>query len=113
MEDVVVFTITKYMPENGGSSPKKLIVKRKSFNEVSTYSVCQFDDFESFCQFCNRFKSLHKANDSKLAKHIALYFWKDNYYLVLRNVNTKSTVLKLFYSSLSEFRKASFLFFSF
>lgn len=109
MEDVVVFTITKYMPESCPSNPKKLIVKRKSFNEVSTYSVCQFDSFEDFCQFCNRFKSLHKANNGKLAKNIALYFWKNTYYLVLRNVNVKAPALKLFYSSLTEFRETYFL----
>lgn len=108
MEDVVVFTITKYVPEKSSSSHKKLIVKRKSFQQDSTHSVCQFDTFESFCEFCNNLKSLHNATNDKLAKNIALYFWKDTYYLVLRNVNVKAKTLKLFYSSLAEFREACF-----
>lgn len=110
VDDVVVFTITKYVPEGCSSNKKKLVVKRKSFSQTSNFCVCQFDNFEDFCQFCTSFNSLHKAKGVKLAKNIALYFWKDSYYLVLRNVNLKAPELGLFYSSLAEFRKTCFLF---
>lgn len=104
LEDVFVFTITKYLPEHD-IKKKKLIAKRKSLSKISDQIVCQFEDFNVFCEFCNSIKSLHKSNIGKLSKNIALYLWKDTYYLVLRNVNTKCENLPIFYSTLSEFGK--------
>ena len=102
LEDVLVFTITKFLPDTENKK-KKLVAKRKSFNKAATQSVCQFEDFDTFCEFCNRLKSLHKIDIAKLAKNITLYSWKDSYYLVLRNVDTKYEFIYTFYSVLSEF----------
>lgn len=104
LDDVLVFTITKYLPDSE-TRKKKLVVKRKSFDKTAKLAVCQFENFEVFCQFCNRIKSLHKIEIDKLAKNIALYSWKDSYYLVLRNMNTNYPSINLFYSTLSEFGK--------
>lgn len=104
LEDVFVFTITKFSPDNE-IKKKKLIAKRKSFNTVSNYAICQFQNFDTFCEFCNSIKSLHKIDVTKLAKNIALYEWKHNYYLILKNVNAQYENSRLFYSSLSEFGK--------
>lgn len=101
LDDVFVLTITKYLPDND-SKKKKLIAKRKSFDKMSQHAVCQFANFDIFCEFCN---SLHRIDTNKLAKNIALYLWKDTYYLVLRNINTKYENRNLFYSTLSEFGK--------
>lgn len=104
LEDVLVFTITKYLPVPE-TEKKRLVVKRKSFDKTSKLAVCQFENFEVFCEFCNSIKSLHKIDITKLAKNIALYSWKNSYYLVLRNINTTYEPIKLFYSTLSEFGK--------
>lgn len=104
LEDVLVFTITKFLPDTENKK-KKLVAKRKSFNKASTQSVCKFEDFDTFCEFYNSLKSLHKINMAKLAKNITLYLWKDSYYLVLRNINTKYESIHTFYSVLSEFGK--------
>ena len=104
LEDVFVFTITRYLPEHDGKK-KKLIAKRKSFSTSSNQIVCQFEDFNIFCDFCNSIKSSHKINIGKLSKNIALYLWKDSYYLVLRNINPKYENINIFYSTLSEFGK--------
>lgn len=104
LEDVLVFTITKYLPDSE-TRKKKLVVKRKSFDKTSKLAVCQFENFEVFCEFCNGLKSLHKIEIAKLAKNTALYSWKDSYYLVLRNINTNYQPIHLFYSTLSEFGK--------
>ncbi|MCI8470855.1 MAG: adaptor protein MecA [Clostridia bacterium] len=104
LEDVLVFTITKYLPDSE-TRKKKLVVKRKSFDKTSKLAVCQFENFEVFCEFCNSIKSLHKIEIAKLAKNTALYSWKDSYYLVLRNINTTYPSINLFYSTISEFGK--------
>lgn len=104
LEDVFVFTITKYLPNNDVKK-KKLIAKRKSFSKISKHVICQFENFDTFCEFCNAIKSLHKVSISKLAKNMALYTWKDSYYLILRNTPEKCENMGLFYSSLSEFGK--------
>lgn len=104
LDDIFVLTITKYLPDND-SKKKKLIAKRKSFDKMSQHAICQFANFDIFCEFCNSLNSLHRIDANKLAKNIALYLWKDTYYLVLRNINTKYENSNLFYSTLSEFGK--------
>ncbi len=104
LEDVFVFTITKFSPDNE-SKKKKLIAKRKSFHRQSDYAICQFQTFDAFCEFCNSIKSLHKIEVAKLAKNITLYEWKHNYYLILKHVNIQYENISLFYSILSEFGK--------
>lgn len=104
LDDVFVFTITKYEPDND-LKKKKLIAKRKSFDKINGNAVCRFENFDTFCEFCNALKNLHKFDSSKLAKNITLYLWKNTYYLVLRNINDKYQDINLFYSTLSEFGK--------
>jgi negative regulator of genetic competence, sporulation and motility len=104
LEDIFVFTITKYLPDKD-LKKKKLIIKRKSFDQFSKYAVCQFETFETFVEFCNSLKCIHNFNSNKLAKNIALYFWKDKYYLILRNTNTQYENISFFYSAVSEFGK--------
>lgn len=104
IEDTFVLTITKYSIEPE-TKPKKLIAKRKSFNSMSQQSVCLFENFDTFCKFCNHIKILHKFDSHKFAQNIALYFWKDNYYLVLKNVKVQYKHKEIFYSTLSEFGK--------
>ena len=102
LEDIFVFTITKYLPDYN-SKKKKLIAKRKSFDTNQKHLVCRFENFEVFCEFCNIFHSVHNFESRKLAKNIALYQWKDAYYLIFRDKNTKYEKMHLFYSKLSEF----------
>ncbi len=104
LEDVIVFTITKFLPENNVKK-KKLIAKRKSFDKMTEQAICCFRDFDTFCEFCNAIKNIHKIDYSKLAKHTILYLWQDSYYLVLKNINTKHENISLLYSIFSEFGK--------
>lgn len=104
LEDIVVFTITKFLPDNT-MKKKKLLVKRKSFDKISEQAIYRFHHFDDFCEFCNSLQNLHKIDSKKIAKHITLYLWKDAYYLVLKNINTKYENIDLFHSVLSEFGK--------
>lgn len=103
LDDVFVFTITRYLPDNEINNKKKIIAKRKTFKKPCKLAVCEFQDFEVFCDFCNNIKSLHSLALSKIAKNIALYFWKDSYYLVLKNISPTYDGVNLFFSTLSEF----------
>lgn len=102
LEDIFVFTITKYLPDSD-SKKRKLIAKRKSFDKNQKHVVCRFENFDVFCEFCNAFHDVHNFESKKLAKNIALYQWKDSYYLIFRNMNTKYEKMDLFYAKLSEF----------
>lgn len=104
LEDIFVFTITKYSTDYDFKK-KKLIAKRKSFNKMSQHAICRFENFDAFCEFCSSIKCLHRIDTNKLAKNIALYFWKNTYFLILRNINTNYENINLFYSTLSEFGK--------
>lgn len=104
LEDIFIFTITKYSPDND-MKKKKLTVKRKSFDKISEHVICKFVDFDTFCEFCNAIKHIHKPDNSKLTQNASLYLWKNAYYLILRNINTKYKNMNQFYSTLSEFGK--------
>lgn len=104
LEDVLVFTITKFSIDTE-IKKKKLIAKRKSFPKISKHSICQFETFDAFCEFCTNIKTLHKLDIHELAKNNTLYLWKNNYYLILKNINSKYENIDLFYSTLSEFGK--------
>lgn len=103
-EDMVVFTITKFSPDNN-SKKKKLIAKRKSFDTISKQVICRFESFDVFCEFCNAINNIHKLDINKLVKNAILYLWQDAYYLVLKNINTNSESINLLYSILPEFGK--------
>lgn len=104
LEDVFVFTITRYLPDTD-IKKKKLIARRKPFNKISDLTIYQFESFDIFCEFCNSIKYLHKNDITKLAKNISLYTWKNSYYLILRSIHTKCENFNLLYSTLSEFGK--------
>lgn len=104
LEDIFIFTITKYLPEND-TKKKKLTVKRKSFDKINEHVICQFVNFDTFCEFCNAIKHIHKLDNSKLIQNASLYLWKNTYYLILRNINTKYKNINQFYATLSEFGK--------
>ena len=112
-EDFFVFTITKYVPKNidkGTTSNKKtnarkkLVVRAKSFNNFDTSTICYFENFEVFCEFCEAI-NLHRINFKKLINYSTLYLWKNIYFLILKNIDTSSTNCLLLYSKLSEFGK--------
>lgn len=104
LDDIFVLTITKYLPDSNYKR-KKLIAKRKSFHPINQHIICRFENFDTFCEFCKTFKYLHNVNNGKLAQNIALYLWKNTYYLILRDVNRNYKNINLLYSTLSEFGK--------
>lgn len=111
-DDILVFTITKYIPTENNSSlvqiPKRrLTVKRKTINTSKKHGIYQFDKFETFCDFCNCINQIHEFDINKFAKNVSLYLYNDTYFLVVKNIDTNYKFLNRFYSSVSEFSKLS------
>ena len=100
LEDVIVFIITKYSQEN---MKKQVIAKRKSYTPNGKEIVCSFEDFDTFCEFCNSIHNYNNLEIDKLIKSSVLYLWKDKYYLVLKCFKTNSSAFGLLYSTLFEF----------
>lgn len=111
-DDILVFTITKYYPEDLKTSTdeikkKKLIAKRKTFNVQNKQAIYAFESFDNFCNFCCSINSIKKLDIKKLSKNTILYLYNDTYYLVLKNINTDYENINMFYSTISEFAKLS------
>ena len=107
LDDFFVFTITKYVSNNvtKNSIKCKPIPKRKNLIKINKQAICLFENFDTFCEFCCAIKGIHKTNLNNLIKNASLYFWNDCYYLILKNIDTKSENCYLLYSMLSEFTK--------
>lgn len=109
-DEVLVFTITKYLPNDATNSPeptkkKKVSVKRKDINLSNKQVIYSFNSFEEFCNFCTCINNSNVFNPTKLSKNISLYLYNNTYYLVAKNINISYEYIKLFYSIASEFGK--------
>lgn len=112
IDDILVFTITKYISNEENYTPsnlprKKLSVKRKTINLSQKSGIYQFENFDTFCNFCKCIYEMHDFDVNKFAKNISLYLYHDIYFLVVKNINTKYELLNRFYSTVLEFSKLS------
>lgn len=112
IDDILVFTITKYISNeenytSSNSPRKKLSVKRKTINLSQKSGIYQFENFDTFCNFCKCIYEMHDFDVNKFAKNISLYLYHDTYFLVVKNINTKNELLNRFYSAVLEFSKLS------
>ena len=112
IDDILVFTITKYISNeenytSSNSPRKKLSVKRKTINLSQKSGIYQFENFDTFCNFCKCIYEMHDFDVNKFAKNISLYLYHDTYFLVVKNINTKYELLNRFYTTVLEFSKLS------
>ncbi len=115
LEDVVVFTITKYSSTENSSintgnvlnntSKRKLIVKRKTNTPSLKNAVYEFDNFDYFCDFCNSISKIENLNIDKLAKKIVLYNYQDKFFLIFKDINFNNTYVHKVFNILLEFSK--------
>ena len=99
LDEIFVFTITKYAIEKIKKYTKKYKTKRITNLKNPIY---KFSSFEEFCILC---AALKKCNISlnNVAKNISLYLYNNTYYLVFTNLNLSNTDLRKLLSILSEF----------
>lgn len=100
-DNVFVFTITRYLPDN--ISNKKLSVKRKSLNTTNKQALYSCNNFDTFCDFCKYLNSEYKYNLRLLSKNTYLYLYNDTYYFFMKNIISDEFAIKSFYSIASEF----------
>ena len=100
-DEFIVFTITKY----SSLEKKKPVVKRKLPRIYDNNSIFKFDTFNEFCEFCDCISKINNLNIKNLSNNINLYFYKNTYYLLLKNINSSYKQTKMIYSLLSEFSK--------
>lgn len=100
-----VLTVTRLAKEKEKLTynKKKFNIKRKNSNINSAVAIYSFESFDSFCEFCNFL-------DNNILKYIdsfsnvsSLYEYNSYYYLVLKDININSNLLKSFCSSITEF----------
>ena len=113
LEDVVVFTITKYSSSENSSintnnvlnndSKRKLIVKRKNNTPSLKNAVYEFDNFDYFCDFCNSISKIENLNIDKLAKKTVLYNYQNKFFLIFKDINFKDKSVHKVFNMLSEF----------
>lgn len=117
-DGVCIFTITKYTEKDSikdnlnslfsnNISGRKLVVKRKELHTEKKNMIYSFENFETFCDFCNNIYNMKEINVDSVSKNISLFLYNDTYYLTLSNINIKYKNLKLFYSCISEFAKST------
>lgn len=99
LDEVLVFTITKFVHENK-KNKVKLKKKNKFFNSGNI--VYKFDSFEEFCKLCT-FLNKTSISINNIAKNIALYFYNNTYYLIFIKINLTNENLKKILSIISEF----------
>ena len=108
-EDIYVFTVTRFLPEkeenNKNISNKRLRVRRKQINPISKISIYEFSDFDNFTNFCELLNTSKQIVLKGLMQNSSLYCYKNQYYLIITNLNLKHKSLKIFNSYLSEFGK--------
>lgn len=100
LDDVFVFTITKYVVDN---KKRKLVKISKKQTALSLDSpIYCFSSFEEFCDLCS-FLNKSKLPLTNIAKQISLYIYNDTYYLIFSKLNLTYKYLRTLLSYLSEF----------
>ncbi|MBO4293377.1 MAG: adaptor protein MecA [Clostridia bacterium] len=102
LDEVYVFTITKF-----SSKKKKTALKLKKQNNKS-FSNCAVYKFDSFEEFCNLCEMINGSNVplGNICKKISLYFYNDTYYLIFSKLNLSYRNFRKLFSLISEFATA-------
>ena len=113
LEDVIVFTITKYSSTENSSintgdilnntSKRKLIVKRKTNTPSLRNAVYEFDNFDYFCDFCSSISNIENLNIEKLAKKVVLYNYQNKFFLIFKDINFNNKYVHKVFNILLEF----------
>ena len=100
-----IFTVTKLSDKNDKEIYKqtKLKFKRKKTENSIFQSVYKFACFDDFLSFTASLKNSDIKNIATFSKSVILYTYKNNYYLVLNNINEQYKYNKKIFTLLTEF----------
>lgn len=99
-----IVTITRMMPEaEKNATKKKFKVRRKQSQTELNQAIYRFNSFDDYCYFMQYLSQNHLSTAVSVAKRILVYVYKEQYYLVLMDINPEYKHIKKFYSSIVEF----------
>ena len=104
-----IITITRSLPDLDFSPSYKkrnIRVKRKSQKLSSNSIIYEFNSFDDICDFVLLLKNLNLVGLNNFTKDFSLYTYKENYYLVMDNINKDFYGIKAFLCTLTEFAKS-------
>lgn len=102
-----ILTVTRLSQEVEKSSPKKVQIKRKSNKPSKSLTIYKFDSFDCFCDFCTYLNTSPLKDLIPKLKNSKLYSYKNDYFLVLNNINISLEKLKSLHLLITEFASFS------
>lgn len=108
IEGDFIITVTRSLPEFDVSSYKKRTIKaRRKSNKLNNDSIIyEFSCFDDIFDFVLLLKNLNLTGLNTFTKDFSLYTYKNNYYLVMDNINKNFANIKTFLCALTEFGKS-------
>ena len=102
-----ILTVTRLSQdkEKTASKRKKVHIKRKNTPVNPSKAIYCFNSFDEFCLFCNFLNHSIFKHTNDFVETVSLYEYKNHYYMLLNHIHMNSTLLKKFYSSITEFAR--------
>lgn len=104
-----IITVTRSLPDfDIASAYKKRTIKakRKSNRLTTDTIIYEFNNFDDIFDFVLLLKNLNISGLNAFTKDFALYTYKNNYYLVMDNIDKNFEDIKTFLCALTEFGKS-------
>ena len=104
-----IITVTRSLPDFDIASVNKkrtIKAKRKSNKLTTDTIIYEFNNFDDIFDFVLLLKNLNISGLNAFTKDFALYTYKNNYYLVMDNIDKNFDAIKTFLCALTEFGKS-------
>ena len=104
-----IITVTRSLPDFDIASvyKKRTIKAKRKSNKLTTDTIIyEFNNFDDIFDFVLLLKNLNSSGLNAFTKDFALYTYKNNYYLVMDNIDKNFDAIKTFLCALTEFGKS-------
>ena len=109
MDGDFIITVTRSLPDFDIASvyKKRTIKAKRKSNKLTTDTIIyEFNNFDDIFDFVLLLKNLNITGLNAFTKDFALYTYKNNYYLVMDNIDKNFDAIKTFLCTLTEFGKS-------
>lgn len=104
-----IITVTRFLPDLDISptyDKKTVKVKRKTNTLINDSIIYEFNNYDDILDFILLLKNSNIKGFTSFTKDFSLYSYKNNYYLVMDNINKNFSGIKTFLCALTEFGKS-------
>lgn len=104
-----IITVTRFLPDLDISptyNKKTVKVKRKTNTLINDSIIYEFNNYDDILDFILLLKNSNIKGFTSFTKDFSLYSYKNNYYLVMDNINKNFSGIKTFLCALTEFGKS-------